>query len=134
PSGAFTRALQAETEGNPFFIEEIVRHLAEAGVKIDVASAHEIQRFGLPEGVKDVIARRLSRLDAQAIEWLRAAAVVRRGVDAQLLEQVATLDEDQFLNSLDEALAAGLVVETPARPGRYSFSHALIRETLYDRL
>jgi DNA-binding SARP family transcriptional activator len=132
PSGAFTRTLQAETEGNPFFIEEIVRHLAEAGVKIDVASAHEIQRFGLPEGVKDVIARRLSRLDAQAIEWLRVAAVVGRDVDAQLLEQVATLDEDQFLNSLDEALAAGLVVETPARPGRYSFSHALIRETLYD--
>jgi DNA-binding SARP family transcriptional activator len=132
PSGAFIRALQAETEGNPFFIEEIVRHLAEAGVKIDVASAHEIQRFGLPEGVKDVIARRLSRLDAQAIEWLRVAAVVGRDVDAQLLEQVATLDEDEFLNSLDEALAAGLVVESPARPGRYSFSHALIRETLYD--
>ncbi len=132
PSLSFSRALYAETEGNPFFVEEIVRHLAEAGVRIDVAGAGEIQRRGLPEGVKDVIARRLSRLDDQAMEWLRVAAVVGRDVDAQLLEQVATLDEDQFLNSLDEALAAGLVVESPNRPGRYSFSHALIRETLYD--
>ncbi|HEY2769550.1 MAG TPA: AAA family ATPase [Solirubrobacteraceae bacterium] len=132
PSRSFSRALYAETEGNPFFVEEIVRHLAEAGVRIDVASAHELQRVGLPEGVKDVIARRLSRLDAQAMEWLRVAAVVGRDVDTQLLEQVATLDEDEFLNSLDEALAAGLVIESPNRPGRYSFSHALIRETLYD--
>jgi DNA-binding SARP family transcriptional activator len=132
PSRSFSRALYAETEGNPFFVEEIVRHLAEAGVRIDLASSHELQRVGLPEGVKDVIARRLSRLDAQAIEWLRVAAVVGRDVDTQLLEQVATLDEDEFLNSLDEALAAGLVVESPNRPGRYSFSHALIRETLYD--
>ena len=45
-------ALHAETEGNPFFIEEIVRHLADAGVRADAAGAGELQRFGLPEGVK----------------------------------------------------------------------------------
>ena len=44
----------------------------------------------------------------------------------------SSVDEDEFLNALDEALAAGLVVEAPAQPGRYSFSHALIRETLYE--
>ena len=88
--------------------------------------------FGLPEGVKDVIARRLARLDTEATEWLRVAAVIGRDFDAGLLERVLSLDEDGFLNALDAALEAGLVAESPAQPERYSFSHALIRETLYD--
>ena len=132
PSRSFSRALHAETEGNPFFVEEIVRHLGEAGVRTDIAGAHELQQFGLPEGVKDVIARRLGRLDAQAMDWLRVAAVIGRDVDEDLLERVVSLSEDDFLNALDAALAARLVVESPRRPGMYSFSHALIRETLYD--
>jgi len=132
PAAAFCRALHAETEGNPFFIEEIVRHLAEAGVQTDQAGARALQRFGLPEGVKDVIARRLTRLDGQAMEWLRVAAVIGRDFDASLVEQVVSLDEDAFLNALDEALASGLVIEAPASTGNYSFSHALIRETLYE--
>jgi DNA-binding SARP family transcriptional activator/tetratricopeptide (TPR) repeat protein len=132
PSRSFSRALHAETEGNPFFVEEIVRHLAEAGVQADLASARELQQFGLPEGVKDVVARRLDRLDAKAIEWLRVAAVIGRDVDEALLERVVSLDEDEFLNALDDALAAGLVVESPFRRGAYSFTHALIRETLYE--
>jgi DNA-binding SARP family transcriptional activator len=132
PSRSFCRALHEETEGNPFFIEEIVRHLAEAGVRTDHAGARELQRSGLPQGVKDVIARRLSRLDEQALEWLRVAAVIGRDLDATLLERVVSLNEDEFLNALDAALATGLVVESPAKGGRYSFSHALIRETLYE--
>ena len=132
PARTFARALYAETEGNPFFIGEIVRHLSEAGVRADRAGALELQRAGLPEGVNDVIARRLARLDAQAIEWLRAAAVIGRDFDSALLEQVVSLSEEEFLNALDEALSADLVVEVPDQPGRYSFSHALIRETLYE--
>ena len=132
PSHSFVRELHAETEGNPFFIGEIVRHLSEAGVRTDLAGALEVQRVGLPEGVKEVIARRLARLDRQAIEWLRAAAVIGRDFDAGLLEQVLSFTEDEFLNVLDEALASSLVTEVPNRPGRYSFSHALIRETLYE--
>ena len=92
PSRTFARALYAETEGNPFFVGEIVRHLSEAGVRADRAGALELQRAGLPEGVKDVIARRLARLDAQAIEWLRAAAVIGRDFDSALLERVVSLE------------------------------------------
>jgi DNA-binding SARP family transcriptional activator len=132
PSRSFSHALHARTEGNPFFVEEIVRHLGEAGVRTDLAGSHELQRVGLPEGVKDVIARRLTRLDSAAMEWLRVAAVIGRDIDATLLERVVSLEEDEFLNVLEEALAAGLIVELPNRPGRYSFSHALIRETLYE--
>lgn len=132
PSHAFSQALYEETEGNPLFVEEIIRHLADAGVQPDRAGARELQRFGLPESVKEVISRRLDRLDENAIEWLRVASVIGRDFDASLLEATVSLDEDEFLRALDEALAAGLVDESDAGSGHYSFAHALIRETLYD--
>ncbi len=132
PSRAFSLALYKQTEGNPFFVEETVRHLQEAGVVIEGAPASALQGVGLPEGIKNLIARRLDRLDPAAIEWLRVAAVIGRDFDADLLQRVAAIDEEQFFTGLEEALAAGLVVEAPASPRRYSFSHALIRETLYE--
>ena len=132
PSRSFAQALYQETEGNPFFVEEIVRQLLEAGVHAGSATASELQSFGLPEGVKQVIAWRLGRLEAPAIELLRVAAVIGRDVDAALLERVVLLAEEDFLSALEEALAAGLLVESDERPDSYVFSHALIRETLYE--
>ena len=132
PSHVLSRALHAETEGNPFFIEEIARHLVQAGVRASEASASELQRFGLPEGVKEMIARRLARLNPETVEWLRVAAVIGREFDAALLEQLVPFDEERFLAALEEALGAGLLLESTAEPGRYSFSHALIREALYE--
>jgi DNA-binding SARP family transcriptional activator/tetratricopeptide (TPR) repeat protein len=134
PARGFARALYEETEGNPFFVEEMIRHLIEAGVQVGSAGASELQRFGLPEGVKQVIALRLGRLDAPAAELLRVAAVIGRDVDAALLERVVQLEEDEFLSALDEALGAVLLVESDDKAGSYLFSHALIRETLYESM
>ncbi len=130
-SVSLCRAVHAETEGNPFFVQEIVRHLTEAGVAAAEADAIDLEQVGLPEGVREVISRRLSRLDETAIDWLRVAAVIGRDFDVSLVEEVVALGEDDFLNTLDEALAAGLIAELRS-DGRYSFSHALIRETLYE--
>jgi DNA-binding SARP family transcriptional activator len=132
PSKVFARALHQETEGNPFFIEEIVRNLEHVGVHAGAAGATELGRVGLPEGVKQMIARRTGRLDPKTIEWLRVAAVIGRDFDAALLEQLLKLEEEEFLAALEEALAAGLLLESSDDPGRYSFSHALIREALYE--
>ncbi len=132
PSLAFVQALYRETEGNPFFIEEIVRHLTDAGVRSQDAGAGDLERVGLPEDVRDVIGRRLDRLAPGSIEWLRVAAVIGRDFDLALLERVLGFDEDRFLAALEDALDAGLVAEAPGDPGRYSFAHALIRETLYE--
>jgi DNA-binding SARP family transcriptional activator/tetratricopeptide (TPR) repeat protein len=134
PSLAFVEALYRETEGNPFFIEEIVRHLSDAGVRSQDAGARDLERVGLPEDVRDVIGRRLDRLAPGSIEWLRVAAVIGRDFDSGLLERVLGFDEDRFLAALEDALDAGLVVEAPGDPGRYSFAHALIRETLYEAM
>ena len=126
------QALYRETEGNPFFIEEIVRHLSDSGVRSAEAGARDLERVGLPDDIRDVISRRLERLAPGSIEWLRVAAVIGRDFDAALLERVLGFDEDRFLAALEDALDAGLVAEAPGDPGRYSFAHALIRETLYE--
>jgi DNA-binding SARP family transcriptional activator/tetratricopeptide (TPR) repeat protein len=132
PSIDFMQALYRETEGNPFFIEEIVRHLLDSGVQAHEAGRRELERVGLPDDVRDVISRRLARLDPPTIDWLRVAAVVGRDFDSGLVERVLHADEESFLRALEDALDAGLVREAPGEPGRYSFSHALIRETLYE--
>jgi tetratricopeptide (TPR) repeat protein len=96
------------------------------------ATALELQGFGLPEGVKRMLARRLDRLDPGTTEFLRVASVAGRDFDAELLEELVDLDERGFLAALEDALAAGMLLETTGVPGRYSFSHALIREALYE--
>ncbi len=132
PSSAFARRIHRETEGNPFFVEEIVRNLVAAGVRVGAATASELQRFELPEGVKRMVARRMDTLDPRTIEWLRVASVAGRDFDAELLEELLEFDEEEFLTALEEALAAGLLLEQVTASGRYSFSHALIREALYE--
>jgi hypothetical protein len=119
-----TEALHRETGGNPFYVEEVLRHLA--------AAPHALgDALPIPEGVKDVIGRRLSRLAPETERVLAVAAVAGREFDLALLEAVLETDP---LEALEEATAAQMVREEPGRPGRYAFAHALVRETLYDEL
>lgn len=134
PSAALTEALYDETNGNPFFIEEIVRHLADSGVQAATAGAHELREIGLPADVQEVIARRLGRLDDDTLELLRVAAVVGRDFEAGLVERVLSFDEETFLAALEVALEAGLVTEDPGTPESYTFAHGLVRETLYGAI
>jgi predicted ATPase/DNA-binding SARP family transcriptional activator len=134
PSSSVARQIHRETEGNPFFVEEIVRNLVAAGLRLGSATASDLQRFELPEGVKQMVARRLERLELRTIEWLRVAAVAGRDFDADLIERLVDLEEEEFLSSLEEALAAGLLLESTPGSSRYSFSHALIREALYEAM
>ncbi len=131
PSPEFAQALYAETEGNPFFIEEMLRHLEDSGVEVRSAGAFDLQRFGMPENVRELLSRRLSRLSDDALESMRVAAVIGSEFDGTLLESVLALDEDRFLVAIEQALRTGLVVES-ANGGSYRFAHGLIRETLYE--
>jgi len=132
PSHAFANAVFSATEGNPFFIEELVRHLVQAGVRPAAASASELRRVGLPDGVKEMIGQRLTQLTPETVEWLRVAAVIGRDFDPAFVEQLLGLDEDPFLAALEEALSSALIREQADEPGRYSFSHALVREAVYE--
>ncbi|MFY9614502.1 MAG: AAA family ATPase [Candidatus Dormiibacterota bacterium] len=137
----FAEGVHQETEGNPFFIEEIVRHLIETGALYrsadgrwvsDVTTAAE---FDIPEGVREVIGRRLTRLSGEANTALANAAVLGRRFEFSVLEPMTGLSEDALLTAIDEALEHQLIAEA-AGNGQvlYTFSHALVRQTLYDEL
>ena len=126
-------AIHRTTEGNPFFIEEIVRHLAETaqfsvehGVRaLDTA---KLEPVGVPEGVRQVIGRRLSRLSPEANRMLQVAAVLGDGFGfADII--VAEIEEAQLLDAVEEALRAGILRE---EGNAYHFTHALIRQTIND--
>jgi class 3 adenylate cyclase/tetratricopeptide (TPR) repeat protein len=133
---AFARTLQEETEGNPFFVGEILRHLRETGAVVERDGRWvrhtSVADLGIPEGIRDVIGRRLDLLSGTANTALSTAAVVGREFDLALVAAIAQLDEDDVVTAFDEAVLARLVEETGV--GRYRFAHALVRSTLYEEL
>ena len=130
-----SRLVVDATDGNPFFVTEIVRHLTETGALADAQHAHRgLIALSLPEGVKDVIGRRVARLSEAANRTLSLAAVVGRDFDIAVLEALGDVPEDRLLDAIDEAVQAQLITEAPEGVGRFSFVHALIRETLYGKL
>ncbi|MBV8234384.1 MAG: hypothetical protein JO075_01670, partial [Acidimicrobiia bacterium] len=136
---SLAEALWRETEGSPLFLREILRHLAETGAVSRGTDGHwrarrRIDRLGIPEGVKEVIARRLTRLGEATNDVLVTGSVAGREFTVEIVERISSLDADAVLDALDEAAAAGIVTEVPTHPGRYSFTHALVRQALYDSL
>jgi AAA ATPase-like protein len=131
---SFLQALRDETEGNPLFVEEVLRHLADSGSAHERMTSGVLERVGVPEGVKDVVGRRLARLGEHANHVLAIASVVGRGFGLDVIEPLAGLDEDALVGALDDALAADLIADEPGTPGRFTFKHALVRDTVYDAL
>ena len=131
-------AIHLETEGNAFFVREVVRHLIETGgLRQDDGrwvTGRPVEELGIPEGVRDVVGRRLTRLSETANRALAVAAVVGQEFELAVLERAGKLDEDALVSALDEALVARLVAEVPGTSPRYSFAHALVRATLYEEL
>jgi class 3 adenylate cyclase/tetratricopeptide (TPR) repeat protein len=130
------RAVRTETGGNPFFVGEVLRHLAEAGaiVRRDGIWSPErvLENMSLPAAVRDVVLRRVNRLSREASETLTLASVIGRDFDLPVLVELSTLDELPLLAALEEALAARLIDEVGA--DRYRFAHALVRSSLYEAL
>lgn len=127
----FVSSVRRETDGNPFFVQEICSHVGEMG---SAAGAFTLDALGVPEGVKQVIGRRIARLPDGTERLLTTAAVIGREFDLDLLVAVSGDDEDDALDSMERACTARLVEEVTGTVGRYSFVHALTREALYDSL
>jgi len=139
PPSGLAKIVFRETEGNPFFVEEVYQHLAEEGKLFDdVGKWRESLRVGsidVPEGVRLVIGRRLDRLGEKARKALTAAAVIGRSFALDLLEAVVDAPGDDVLEAVEEADRAQLVAEqTGLREARYEFVHELIRTTLLNGL
>jgi tetratricopeptide (TPR) repeat protein len=131
---ALTSRLHELTDGNPFFVREIVRAAAAHGDRLLLDTA--VHELPLPEHVREVMRRRLRPLSAEAVEVLSLAAAIGREFDARVLERALTAlgGTAQVPSRLDEARAAGVISQATSAGSRYVFSHALIRETLYEAL
>ncbi len=131
----FVRRLREQTEGNAFFIEETLRALLDCELPVEEAATEQaLDRLGVPEGVAEVIARRVRRLSPLGAEVLTAASVVGRDFRLGVVERLVDAAPEQVMSALEEGMAGGLVLEVSERIDVFAFSHALVREVLYHQL
>ena len=133
---ALARAVYEETEGNPFFVREVLRHLVETGAfertEGGWTTRLTVDELGIPEGVRDVVGRRLARLSEDTNHALRIAAVVGPEFEFAVVQAAGDLAEETLLAAVEESVGARVVIEVSAT--RFRFAHALVRATLYESL
>jgi class 3 adenylate cyclase/tetratricopeptide (TPR) repeat protein len=134
PPAALVRGIYAQSEGNPFFAEEIYLHLAESGVLFDDQGRFRgdlrVEDLEVPSSVRMVIGERLGRLSEATQRALVAAAVRGRVFELELVERVAGDPGGDLLDAFDEAERARLITPSKSEPSSYAFTHELIRQTL----
>jgi class 3 adenylate cyclase len=123
-SQALAVSLHEGTEGNPFFVGEVLRQTVESGLAVT--------SLPTPESVREVIVTRVARLSPATRELLLVASVFGRTAELPALSVVAGVDQDSAAEALEAALSARLLEETG--PGTYRFAHALVRSALYESL
>ena len=137
PTSGFVRALRAKTDGNPFFIEETLRSLAESGGLADGREASEqlLDDMKVPARVQQLTLRRLRATAPQTVDAMVYAAVIAqasRTFELRTLARVLDAHAAAVLDALEEAKDAGLIADVAGRPNTYTFCHALVREAIYD--
>jgi predicted ATPase len=123
-SASTAEGLCARTEGNPFFLRELIKFLPN-----DQRLDHTAP---VPVPVCDVVLRRVARLPQGAAKVLSVAAIAGRHFDIEVVAAAASVEIEAALDVLDTAVAAGLIVEDQERMGWFYFTHALTAEALYE--
>ncbi|HEV8634284.1 MAG TPA: AAA family ATPase [Chloroflexota bacterium] len=127
---AVVEGIYRETEGSPFFVEELVRHLRAEGY--DLADPRSLAaRWAIPEGVRHVVARRLARLSPAANQLLQVAALLGDGFGFDALAAARQVEQGPLVDALEEVLGAGVLREEEER---YYFAHGLLRQTLHAEM
>jgi len=123
------------TEGNPFFVEEILKSLVAAGeifYEDGTWDRRPLNELQIPRSLHDALQQRTHELSESARQVLRLAAIAGRRFDFALLQRLTQHDEQQLLTLMKELMAAQLVVEESEE--RFAFRHALTREAVYAEL
>ncbi len=132
---AFAELVQKRTEGNPFFVQQLLRFFVERG-DVYQEDGRWIQRsldtIDVPESVRSVIGQRLTRLSDPTQEVLGEASVLGQTFTFSALADIGGQAEDTLEDALEEAGSTGLIRETG--PDTYAFDHALTQQALYVEL
>ncbi len=140
PTPEFRAALQEHCEGNPFFIEEVLRALVERGdISYREGAWHRtkaVTALAIPMSIRDAVQQRMRVLSPQTQQVMHVAAVIGQRFDFDLLRQVTGLSEKALLDALRTAVDAQLLEEESLNDGeeRYAFRHALTRESILAEL
>ncbi|MCA1831385.1 MAG: AAA family ATPase [Actinomycetota bacterium] len=127
---AFIDTVVHATEGNPFFASEFVRLLASEG-RLDQPETLSTLPLAVPQGVREVVTRRLAQLSSDCGTLLTSASAIGVEFSPALLREIAPAGNIDA--ALDEAVTANLLVEL-SRPFRYRYAHTLIHQTLYETI
>jgi tetratricopeptide (TPR) repeat protein len=133
-------AVHRQTEGNPLFVQEVVRYMAEEGLITQKEgrwrpTSDTPLEMSIPEGLRDVIGRRLSLLSPECNQLLAVASVIGREFAPETLKAVTAINEDVFVSALKEAVRLSILEEHSQRGVvRYRFTHAFFRQTLYEEM
>ena len=137
----FVKAIYRETEGNPLFVEEILKHLVEEGDLVLqsgqwVSKGGALPQLDIPEGIRDIVRRRLSRLSDDCRSLLTLASAMTSGFSFELLREVSDEDEDRILDMVEEALAIHAIRERKGAVSgsAYELAHTALRHTLYGEV
>jgi class 3 adenylate cyclase len=128
----FARRLHTESAGSPFFVCELLHHLSSTGQLAPMLATAGAERLPIPASVRDVVTQRLAQLPGSCAEVLERAALIGLTFDLDLLAAVTAKPLDAVLQAIEDAGRTAIVQEIG--PSRFSFSHAIVRSTLHDRL
>jgi len=120
------------TDGNAFFVTEVVRMLIAEGVDAGAYGGSTMRR--VPPGAREVLRRRLGVLSVAARDVLSVGALLGREFRVGLLERMTQIARRELLRLLDEAITAGMLLQTVESPRAFRIAHALLRDTLYEEL
>lgn len=136
PPASLLNAIHAHTEGNPFFLGEVVRFLAELGRLGDASGdSTGFEDLGVPQGIRDVIGQRLLRLSGPCNLALATASIIGREFEFDLLAELTdSANRDEILNLMEEAISARIIEDLPGVAVRYQFRHALVQQTLNESI
>ncbi|HEY41443.1 MAG TPA: protein kinase [Dehalococcoidia bacterium] len=131
-------AVHRQTEGNPLFVQEVVRYLVEEGLISREGGQWKATtlEMSIPEGLRDVVGKRLSGLSQECNRILSIASVIGREFRLAVLQKVADVSDDELFAALEEAKGAAVVEErsTVGAAVTYRFTHAFFRQTLYEEI
>lgn len=135
PAAGFVRRLRNATGGNPLFIREMLRSLAELepGDTGAISSERALTLVGVPEGAKEMIAQRILRLSEPTQRVLSDASVIGTEFSLAVLGALLRQPVDDTITALEEASGAGLIRESDEQIDRFLFTHALVRDALCER-